>query len=345
MKISLKNGALVVTSISGPNPVLKSLAEGAMARGIPFIVIGDSKSPADFELPGCDFYSLDRQRRLPFAYARLCHEKSYARKNIGYLLAIAGGARLMVETDDDNYPQEDFWADRNSVVEGALVSSGDWVNAYAYFSDTSIYPRGFPIEHLLAASAKTHVRAAPTPVDCPIQQGLADNNPDVDAIYRMLLPLPITFRRDTPVILGPKTWCPFNSQNTTVFREAFPLLYLPTFCSFRMTDIWRSYIAQRILWTCGWRLSFHAATVYQERNEHDLLRDFADEVPGYLNNARIARELDTLELAPGPDAIAPNLKLCYKKLVQMGLILEPELVLLDAWLEDLQKAGSEKPLP
>ena len=29
--------------------------------------------------------------------------------------------------------------------------------------------------------------------DCPIQQGLADRNPDVDAIYRLILPLPFSF--------------------------------------------------------------------------------------------------------------------------------------------------------
>src|SRR5438270_335676 len=75
---------------------------------------------------------------------------------------------------------------------------------------------------------------------CPIQQGLADENPDVDAIYRLAFPLPLTFRTDRRIALGGSAWCPFNSQNTTWTREAFPLLYLPSYCSFRMTDIWRS---------------------------------------------------------------------------------------------------------
>jgi hypothetical protein len=30
-----------------------------------------------------------------------------------------------------------------------------------------------------------------------------------------------------------------------------PLLYLPSHCCFRMTDIWRSFIAQRCLWELG----------------------------------------------------------------------------------------------
>jgi len=342
MNISINKGAVVVTSIASPNAVLRKLAEAAALRGVKFIVIGDSKSPRDFDLPGCDFYSLERQRSLSLDFAGLCHERSYTRKNIGYLLSIAAGAEFIVETDDDNFPKEGFWDDRNCMVTGNFLAGEKWLNAYAYFSDTSIYPRGFPIERVRSAVGNLPPRAETRTVPCPIQQGLADNNPDVDAIYRMLFPLPVNFHQAPPVILAAQTWCPFNSQNTTIFREAFALLYLPTFCSFRMTDIWRSFVAQRILWTCGWNVSFHSATVDQDRNEHDLLKDFADEVPGYLNNAAIARALDSLELAPGPEAINANLKLCYLELIKGGWIHEKEIVLLDTWLKDLQAVTGQR---
>jgi hypothetical protein len=75
---------------------------------------------------------------------------------------------------------------------------------------------------------------------------LADENPDVDAIYRLTLPLPIIFNKANNVALGNNSFCPFYSQNRTWFKEAFPLLYLSSHCSFRMTDIWRSFVAQRI---------------------------------------------------------------------------------------------------
>jgi hypothetical protein len=61
-----------------------------------------------------------------------------------------------------------------------------------------------------------------------------------------------------------------------------------------MTDIWRSFIAQRIAWTCGWNILYHEATMQQDRNQHDLLKDFEDEIPGYLHNARICRQLEDL---------------------------------------------------
>jgi hypothetical protein len=39
--------------------------------------------------------------------------------------------------------------------------------------------------------------------------------------------------------------------------------------------------APHALWENGWHILFHGATVRQERNDHDLMRDFADEIPGY----------------------------------------------------------------
>src|ERR1700691_4694073 len=98
---------------------------------------------------------------------------------------------------------------------------------------------------------------------------------------------------DVPIaLLG--ACCPFNSQNTTWFKEAFPLLYLPYYCSFRMTDIWRSFVAQRIAWTCGWPVLFHQSTMRQERNDHNLMNDFRDEISGYNNNALICNSLKEL---------------------------------------------------
>lgn len=99
---------------------------------------------------------------------------------------------------------------------------------------------------MIHADAGDYEKISNLTVECPIQQGLADNNPDVDAIYRLILPFPTIFRKGRKVALGNNSWSPFNSQNTTWWKKAFPLLYLPSYCSFRMTDIWRSFVAQRI---------------------------------------------------------------------------------------------------
>ncbi len=61
--------------------------------------------------------------------------------------------------------------------------------------------------------------------------------------------------------------------------EAYPLLYLPSYCSFRMTDIWRSVRCAALRWANGFGgYLFHSATVFRDRNEHNLMRDFEQEM-------------------------------------------------------------------
>ncbi len=329
--MDFSKSSLVITSISAPNAAMKLFARESKKLGIEFIVIGDVKSPANFKLDGCRFYSIEEQEKLDFRLAKILPEKHYSRKNLGYLLA--AHQDVIIETDDDNFPKEEFWIPRSKKILSNAIENNGWTNVYGYFSDEKIWPRGFPLELLSGII----INQGNPEVEhfCPIQQGLADENPDVDAIYRMSMKLPIIFNRRNPLALGNNSWCPFNSQNTTWFREAFPLLYLPSYCSFRMTDIWRSFIAQRIAWTCGWPILFHNATVWQERNEHSLLKDFEDEIPGYLNNSKICRLLQEINLLNGIENMSENLKRCYLMMIENNFIGREEMPLLEAWIKDI----------
>ena len=104
-----------------------------------------------------------------------------------------------------------------------------------------------------------------------------------------------------------------------------------------MTDIWRSYVAQRISWECGWSVLYHEPTVWQERNEHNLMKDFEDEIPGYTNNTRICKELGDLKLKQGTENICNNLITCYQRLVDIEVIGKEEMTLLNAWVKDISK--------
>ena len=326
--------ALIITSISAPNPVLTACAEGSRKHGVDFIVIGDVKSPASFDLHGCDFWSIERQRSMASHLAPMLPERHYSRKNLGYLLAMGRGAKVIIETDDDNLPYEKFWEERVSLQRAKLLLNSNWINVYRYFTDTPIWPRGFPLEQVYK-SIPSLDSWNEQEIYCPIQQGLADDNPDVDAIYRLTMALPQRFSGDTNIALGKGCWSPFNSQNTTWFHDAFPLLYIPSYCSFRMCDIWRSFVALRISWANDWGLLFHGSTVCQDRNDHDLLKDFADEIPGYLNNGKICEQLATLNIEKGTDNIGNNLMACYEVFIRLGLIQKGEMKLLDAWLADV----------
>jgi hypothetical protein len=332
--------ALVVTSISGPNKVLKELASGSIENGWQFYCVGDKKTPHDFSIPGCDFISHEDQiSNSPYRLSSLLPSNHYSRKNHGYLKAIESGADLIIETDDDNAPLPNFWSRTDAELKAELLE-GDarWVNAYQYFTDKRVWPRGFPLNWVQRSLDKSRkpLDSSVTSVVSPVQQLLANGDTDVDAIFRLIMANDIKFvARDHPVALAQGMWCPFNSQSTQWHKAAFELLYLPSYCSFRMTDIWRSFVVQACLWANNWNVSFGNPCVFQLRNEHDLMKDFEDEVPGYLNNDKIVDALSKLPLKSGDDEILNNLEMCYEKLISLGLIKPQEEALIQAWVGDL----------
>lgn len=311
-------------------------------------MIGDVKSPKPEHYDVGNFVSYRMQVKGKFSkLATLIPDSRYSRKNIGYLMAAYGQKKVpdyIVETDDDNLPYASFYAARHEAFPSKLVKHCGWYNVYNDFTQHgTIWPRGFPLQFV-----KTHAGVSQAGVDvslryCPIQQGLANTDPDVDAVYRMTQSLPVRFLERTAVALDAGCWCPFNSQNTTFFRSAYPLMYLPSFCSFRMTDIWRSFVAQRCLWAAGRYVGFTSPTVEQKRNDHDLLKDFEEEIPGYLRNNEIKDILLAVKVEPvfsgaTEESHCRNLRRCYEALVQTSVLPKKELKLVDAWIEAIAGA-------
>ena len=93
-----------------------------------------------------------------------------------------------------------------------------------------------------------------------------------------------------------KSFVTLNSQNTVWFPEAFPLMYLPVTCTMRCTDIWRGLIAQRILQNDNRKILFFGTTMRQDRNDHNLISDFRQEIPMYLMDKEIQNHLLKLKL-------------------------------------------------
>ncbi len=332
--------AIVITSLLSDTAAIKKYSEKCSDTNSEIFVIGDKKSKKSISFDNCNYYSLNKQNKLPYKYTSKCPINNYARKNIGYLEAIRSGYEIIVETDDDNYPKENFWKERNLKQRVSVLKGKGWINIYSYFSNKRIWPRGFPPDML---GVKNPVMKKESTVEiCPIQQGLVDSDPDVDAIYRMTIGEDVKFFLNRRLTLRKNLWSPFNSQNTTWFKVAFPLMYLPSYCSISLTDIWRSFIAQRIAWTCGWKILFHSPNVYQERNKHDLLTDFEDELPGYKFNKTIRTSLEDVELKDGVGNIYDNLFSCYELMVKNKWIGSKELKLLELWINDLESISNIK---
>jgi STELLO glycosyltransferases len=318
---------VVITSIFAPTEAVRGFAARDDLR---VIVVGDQKTPDDWVLEGVEYLSPDSQTSSGFAIADVLPWNHYARKMIGYVAAARRGAQVIVDTDDDNIPKQSWMMPSFDGVYAHSAQRG-YVNVYRFFSDELIWPRGFPLRHVREAPALLeHQETA----RIGIWQFLADEDPDVDAVYRLLLNKEVRFKERSPLVLREGAICPINSQNTAFRREVFPLLYLPAHVSFRFTDILRGIVAQPILWRFGFRVGFGGATVRQERNPHDYLKDFVDEVSMHRDGERAFK---LVELAvSGAANIAEALRLAYSALHLNGIVSAKELVLLDRWLHDIR---------
>ena len=331
------NVSLVITTINLPNKNIKKFDNQCKKKSWSFIVIGDHKTPKKFKLNYGDYFSIQNQNNLKFSFSKKCPINSYARKNIGYLAAYKNNSDVIVETDDDNYPYNSFFEDKKiSHMAKVIKSKNKWVNIYSAFFKKKIncWPRGLPLNEITNSKIQFKTKKKN---NFYLQQGVCEGNPDVDAIFRLInKKININFKKNLNINVK-KSLVTLNSQNTIWFRKIFPLLYLPVTCTMRCTDIWRGLITQRILQNDNKDIMFFGTTMKQFRNDHNLLNDFEQEIPMYLNDKKIDEIISDLKLKKGEKNYLYNLKTCYNSLINHGIISKKEIFYLNAWISDCQK--------
>jgi len=329
--------SLVITTINNPNKNIKSFEKNCKIKNWSFIVVGDKKTPKEFSLNYGDYYSLNKQKKLNLQFADRCNINSYARKNIGYLIAIKDENEIIIETDDDNYPYQDFFSDKKEFHQAKITKNkNQWINIYDFFNKKKsiCWPRGIPLDEIHNTKLKFGKKRVSSFL---LQQGVCEGNPDVDAIFRLLNKrININFKKKLKINIK-KSLVTLNSQNTIWFKKIFPLLYLPVTCTMRCTDIWRGLVAQKILNNDNKDILFFGTTMKQFRNDHSLMNDFKQEVPMYLLNKKINRILFNLKLPKGEMNYLNNLNTCYRELIKNNIISKNEISFLNAWTNDYKK--------
>ncbi len=324
---------IVIRSINNPTEAVYSFSK---RHDYKMIVVGDVKTPSNWCCNDVDFISIDHQETDAFEFTNVLPHNHYCRKMIGYVKAIKSGAEYIVDTDDDNIPKE-RWGFPGFEGEFDFVSENKgFVNMYQLYSNDKIWPRGFPLKRINTPYDLDNDLFRNT-CKVGVWQGLADEDPDVDAVYRLTNDNPCYFKERKPVVLGKGTISPFNSQNTIFRKELFPLLYLPTTVTFRYTDILRGLVAQPIMWLYGYNLGFTNATVLQKRNPHDYMKDFISEIPMYETCEKVIALVNKV-ISPS-ESIETNLYNAYKELFREKIVSEKELETLEAWLNEISQYG------
>lgn len=319
---------IIITTINQKTEAVKKFER---FKDWQIILIGDKKSKDIKSENNITFLSIKDQEKLNFETIKRCPYNHYTRKNIGYLYAVKMGAETIYDTDDDNIPYDD-WSFPNLEINKCLTSDNKFFNIYNYFTNEKIWPRGFPLDEINKESRIKFKNSSKFKIGA--WQGLADIDPDVDAIFRLTRGEKIIFEKKEPIALDKGIYCPFNSQNTFWNKEAFMYLYLPSTVSFRFTDILRGYVAQRLFWTKNLNLGFTKATVFQHRNEHNLMKDFESEIEVFLNTKNIIDILDSINLN---GTMPENIIKIYEKLAENKYVDKNELLMLKSWVNDFNK--------
>jgi len=321
---------IVITSIFSPT---EAIVKFAHKTDYQLIIVGDKKTPENWYCTNADYISIKDQELFDFNLIKVLPYNHYSRKMVGYIKAIQEGADCIVDTDDDNIPKEEWMFLEFEQKYDCIPENKSFINIYQLYTTQKIWPRGLPLNlinkqfDLDHSLLKKNCRVG-------IWQGLADEDPDVDAIYRLTDDTPCYFKKRDPLVLGKGTVSPFNTQNTMIRKELFPLMYLPTFVTFRFTDILRGLIAQPIMWLYDYQLGFINATVVQKRNPHDYMKDFISEIPMYQYSERIIElVISSISISK---TIETNLYNTYIRLQKENIVCENELTALEAWLKDIE---------
>jgi hypothetical protein len=325
------NNYIIITSIFDPT---EAVIEFAAMKNYKLIVVGDKKTPKTWKAENVEFISIEQQEISGYKLSKSMPYNHYCRKMFGYLFAIENGAEVIIDTDDDNIPKSNWAFPAFKNEYGFIPEKSGFINIYELYSSQKIWPRGFPLRDIVKQTIQKDKIVKKEAV-VGIWQGLADEDPDVDAIYRLTSNEVCNFNDNPPYVLGKNTICPFNSQNTAIRKQLFSLLYLPTYVTFRFTDILRGLVAQPIMWLYDYHLGFTNATVVQKRNIHDFMKDFESEIPMYLHSEKIVELVS--QVISKNQSIEDNLYNAYLSLRRKDIVNDQEIETLEAWLDDYKR--------
>ena len=228
----------VCTTVFEPSPAILRLIA---LKSWSVVIVGDvGGAPFHLNASHAVFLGVDDQKQLSSKYSALLELlpwRHFGRKNIGYLYAVMNGADVIWDFDDDNVLKNDqeLAVPTDNIFQVQLDSGCDVFNPYPAMGDPSgvdgrippTWPRGLPLDTI--GHACNYTMSPSTMQRVAVVQSLADNDPDVDAIFRLTRGVPFKFdnhKRKT-LVLPNAALAPWNAQATLVLQPAFWGLLLP----------------------------------------------------------------------------------------------------------------------
>jgi hypothetical protein len=267
------------------NPPTEAILKYDSMPGWHLVVAGDLKTPDGYRLKNGTYLSPKDQESIDPTLSQMIGWNCIQRRNFGFIWAAKHGADIVATIDDDNIPLENWGKD---LLVGKMAEVNHYETDAPCFDPVGLteYPhlwhRGFPLQFLKERHYQTPTKKLVT-VD--VQADFWNGDPDIDAVCRLEHFPEVEFKKKMFPIAANKI-APFNSQNTFISRKALREYFLFPNIG-RMDDIWAAFWLQAKKYS----VVFNAASVYQQRNPHDLTVDFNHELLGYTRSYKLIPEL------------------------------------------------------
>jgi len=273
---------IVTTTI---NPPTEAMRRFEAVAGWDLVVVGDLKTPKDYQLDHSTYVSPEMQEEYDKALSDAIGWNCIMRRSFGLLWAHDMGADVVAVVDDDNIPYENWGMD---LLIGRKVEVNYYQTKLPAFdpigatNEGHLWHRGYPLELI---PKRDYSRKTSLVMEPDVQADLWDGDPDIDALCRMVYAPECKFDEKYFPFASNKI-APFDSQNTFLRGSLLKNYFLFPHVG-RMDDIWASYYIQAM----GGKVVFNKPSVYQARNEHNSITDMKNEYIGYENNLKLVRDI------------------------------------------------------
>lgn len=272
---------IATTTINKPTKALKVFAKNKNCK----LIVALDKKSKNFNLKNCIVLSPEYQEKKWKKLSNLIGWNCIQRRNFAILEAYERGAEAIALIDDDNIPKSNWF--KNILVNKKTTANEVVVNKpifdpIGYTNYKNLWHRGYPLE---LVEGRRYKKKKKKNIFFDIQANFWDGDPDIDAVCRMLFHPECKFEKKYFPFYSKKI-SPFNSQNTIISRKVVKDYFLFPHVG-RMDDIWASfYVLSK-----NYKVIYCEPTVYQDRNVHNLIKDFKNEIIGYVNSADLVEDL------------------------------------------------------
>ncbi len=272
---------IATTTINRPTKALKLFAKNQNCK----LIVALDKKSKKFNLKNAIVLSTNYQEKKWPKLSKLVGWNCIQRRNFAILEAFDRGAETIALIDDDNIPYKNWFKNIyvNKKIKCKEVKTNKKIfDPVGYTNHPNLWHRGMPLE---LVNNRQYITGRKYLIKPDIQANFWNGDPDIDAVCRMIFKPECNFKKNLFPFFSKKI-SPFNSQNTLITRKVIKDYFLFPHIG-RMDDIWASfYVTSK-----KYRVLYNEPTVYQQRNVHNLIKDFKDEYIGYTNSLKLVEGL------------------------------------------------------